>query len=173
MDLEKCPLTNEVKHSMIAEAAFLRSEKRDYPGDPVADWLRAEADIEDAVAVYCRSPNQEQENSAYQRIRTEVQQILEKAEETVNAETIRQALEKVTGQFRQLEGFVPSAIDRASKTVKQEIADTIEKLGYNWDNFRIKQSELLVNWKDKGAQTIDRTTKSMYDWLRRWRSKDD
>jgi hypothetical protein len=173
LGIQKCPLTNEEKHNMIAEAAFLGAEKRDFPGDPVADWLAAEAEIEDALTAYCRSEDQEQEYSAYQRIRTEVHRVLEKAEETVNAEAIRQALEKVTGQLRQAGEFVPETIDRASKAVKQEIAGSIGKLGYNWDHFRINQSELLASWKDKGTHTMSRTTKSFYDWLNRWRNRND
>jgi len=171
MDIQKCPLTNEEKNSMIAEAAYFRSRNRDYPGDPLADWLGAESEVEDALAAYCRSENQEQEFSAYQRIRTEVRRILEKAEETVNADTVRQALEKVTGQLRQVGEFIPENIDKASKTVKHEITGAIEKLGYNWDNFRIKQSELLASWKDKSTHTLNQTTKSFQDWLSRWRNK--
>ena len=169
MDIQKCPLTSAEKNSMIAEAAFLRSRKRDYPGDPLADWLAAEAEIEEALAACCQSENQDYEFSAYQRIGAELRRALEKAEESVNANTIGQALEKVTGQFRQMGELVPDAIDKASKSVKQEIAGTLGKLGYNWDNFRIKHSELLANWKDKGAHAINRTTKSFHDWIGRWR----
>lgn len=170
MDIQKCPLTDEEKNNMIAEAAFLRAEKRDFPGDPVVDWLAAETEIEDALAACCRSKDQAQDYSAYRRIRAEVRRVLEKAGETINEDTIRQALEKVTGQFRQAGGFVPEAIDRASEKVKQEISATLEKLGYNWNKFRIKQGEFFANWKDKGTHTMNRTAKSFHDWLSRWSS---
>lgn len=173
MDIQKCPLTEEEKHSMIAEAAFLRAKKRDRPGDPVADWLEAEAEVENDLAAYCRSEVRAQEYSAYQRIRTEVRRIVEKTEDNVNAETIRQALEKVTGQLRQVGEFLPDTIDRASKAVRQEITGTVEKLGQNWHNFRIKQSELFASWKEKGAHTFSQTTQSFHDWLRHWRNRDD
>jgi hypothetical protein len=45
-----CPLTLEEKHNMIAEAAFLRFKQRNYPGDPIADWLAAEAELENALS---------------------------------------------------------------------------------------------------------------------------
>ena len=171
MDVQKCPLTNTEKHSMIAEAAFLRSRNRDYPGDPVADWLGAEAEIDAALAAFCRSPHKDQEFSAYQRFRAEVRRVLEKAEETINAETIRQALDKVNGRFRQLGEFVPETIEEASKAVKQEIADAIEKSGYTWENLRIKQGELFASWKDKSIHTLNQKSKMFYDWLSHWRSK--
>lgn len=37
----------EIRHAMIAEAAYYRAEKRGFiPGDEMDDWLRAEVDIE-------------------------------------------------------------------------------------------------------------------------------
>ena len=35
---------------MIEEAAYLRAEKRGSSGDPVADWLAAEAEIDELLA---------------------------------------------------------------------------------------------------------------------------
>ena len=112
MDIDKCPLTPEARRSMIAEAAFLKSRQRDYPGDPVADWLQAEAEIDAAVAQYCQSVDQDRDFSAYRRFRSEVLRILEKAEATVNVDTVAQALDNVREQFRQMGEFVPAAVDR-------------------------------------------------------------
>jgi hypothetical protein len=40
----------EVRHQMIAEAAYYLAEKRNFQdGDPVADWLKAESMIERAL----------------------------------------------------------------------------------------------------------------------------
>jgi len=37
----------EIRHAMIAEAAYYLAEKRGFtPGDEMADWVRAEAEIE-------------------------------------------------------------------------------------------------------------------------------
>jgi Protein of unknown function (DUF2934) len=171
MNLDKCPLTDEEKHKMIAEAAFLRSRQRAFPGDPVADWLMAEAELNDALATYCRSEHGERELPVYHRMRAEVRRILEKAVGTVNPETIGQVLAKVNADLRKTGEFLPESIDRASKAVKQEIEDVISRLGQNWDTLRIKQSELLAGWKDKGTQTWSRTAQSFHQWLARWRNK--
>jgi Protein of unknown function (DUF2934) len=173
MDLQKCPLTDEEKHRMIAEAAFFKSQKRATPGDPMADWLGAERELEDALTAFCRSANQEPELSAKRQIRAEVRRILEKAGDTVNGETIRQALAKVTAELHRMGTFLPETIDRASTSVKQEIAGTIEKLGHNWTHFRIKPSELVANWKERGTQTLNQTSRSFYSWLSHWRNRDD
>ena len=173
MDIQKCPLTNEEKNNMIAEAAFLKAQKKDYPGDVLADWLVTEAQMEEDLAAYCRSDHQQQEYPACQRVRTDVRRVLEKAEETVTAETIRQALENATGLLRRVGEFVLEAIDRAMKAVKQEIAGSIEKLGDGWDHFGTKQSELLASWKDKGIQTMSGRAQSICGWLNCWRIRDD
>lgn len=41
------PVTREERHSLIAEAAYLRAEQRGFSGgDPVEDWLLAEQEID-------------------------------------------------------------------------------------------------------------------------------
>ena len=45
------PVTQEERRKMIAEAAFIRSRERDFPGtDPVGDWLEAEREIDRKLA---------------------------------------------------------------------------------------------------------------------------
>ena len=39
-------LTPETRQRLIAEAAYYRAERRGFGGDPLADWLEAEADID-------------------------------------------------------------------------------------------------------------------------------
>ncbi|MDA8137910.1 MAG: DUF2934 domain-containing protein [Desulfobacteraceae bacterium] len=171
MIIDKCPLSEEEKLKMIAEAAFLKSRQRDFEGDPVADWLSAEAELHDALAAKCRLEQEEQAFSAYHRIRMEVQRLLEKAEETINAETVRQALAKATADLRKAGDILPESIDRASKAVKQEIEEAIGRLGQIWDGSRIRPNELLSDWKEKGARSWHRTTQSFQQWLTRWRNR--
>jgi len=150
---------------MIAEAAFAKSENRGRPSDPVNDWLEAETELDDALAAHCRPADPTQESSAHERMRHGVRRILEKAEETVNAETITQALAKVKAELRQRGEFFPGAIDRAAKAVRHEIAGSLEKLGHKWDDFRISHGELLEDWKDKGSHAFQ-------EWVSHWRDKD-
>jgi hypothetical protein len=43
--------TGEARHEMIAEAAYYRAEKRGFQnGDPVFDWLAAEAEIDEQLS---------------------------------------------------------------------------------------------------------------------------
>jgi hypothetical protein len=43
-------ISGERRHQLIAEAAYLRAEARGFVGgDPVADWLEAERDIDQRI----------------------------------------------------------------------------------------------------------------------------
>jgi hypothetical protein len=39
-------VTERERRQMIAEAAYFRAEKRGFGGDPVADWIEAEAEVD-------------------------------------------------------------------------------------------------------------------------------
>lgn len=42
----KSAVTPEQRYCMIAEAAYFHAERRGFKGDPVQDWVAAEAEIE-------------------------------------------------------------------------------------------------------------------------------
>jgi len=45
--VQPAPVTREKRHSLIAEAAYLRAERRGFSGgDPVEDWLLAEREVD-------------------------------------------------------------------------------------------------------------------------------
>lgn len=46
------PITSEERHRLIAQAAYLRAEKRGFQnGDPEQDWLEAEKEIDAALTI--------------------------------------------------------------------------------------------------------------------------
>ncbi len=46
------PVTAEVRHTMIAESAYLRAEQRGFaPGGETEDWLAAEAEVDALLAL--------------------------------------------------------------------------------------------------------------------------
>ena len=68
MKLDQCPLTNDEKQRMIAEAAYFRFANRKFTsGDPVKDWFTAEADIEKSLKVFCGVKPQRKALVDYQR----------------------------------------------------------------------------------------------------------
>jgi Protein of unknown function (DUF2934) len=82
MDLNRCPLTEEEKHSMIADAALRKSEKRGFAaGDPLKNWHKAEADLEKALNVQCKPQPHQPEKAESQGERRGAWKILAHAEE--------------------------------------------------------------------------------------------
>jgi hypothetical protein len=43
-------VSDDQRRSMIAEAAYLRAAQRDFKGDPVADWLDSEREVDALLA---------------------------------------------------------------------------------------------------------------------------
>ena len=87
--------TSEERHRMIEAAAYYRAKKRGFSdGDPVKDWLEAEGEIEASFKQPDAANFSKQERAAYQRMRAEFKKILAGAQDTINADTIRQAFDR-------------------------------------------------------------------------------
>jgi hypothetical protein len=51
-------ISNDVRHNLIAEAAYYRAQRRGFQnGDPVEDWLAAEAEIDEQLSEPIRRPS--------------------------------------------------------------------------------------------------------------------
>jgi hypothetical protein len=164
--------TSQEKHRMIAEAAYFRAEKEGFIGcDPVKNWLAAEAEIEESLKTSRGSEPHKQESAAYEKMRREMKKVLAGTYDTVSAETIRRAVEKVNRELKEVGEFVPETIDRASRKLKQEIAAAAESMGSGWESFSEKSSELFVVWKDRSANFLNQASRALNDWVSRYRKK--
>ena len=68
MKLDQCPLTNDEKQRMVAEAAYFRFANRNFTsGDSVKDGVTAEAAIENSLNVFCGVKPQRKALVDYQR----------------------------------------------------------------------------------------------------------
>ena len=111
---------SEERHRMTETAAYYRAEKRGFSGgDPVKDWLEAEGEIEASFKHPDEADSSKQERAAYQRMRAEFKKILAGAQDTINADTIRQAFDRSGRELKELGKFVPATVDRAGKRLKQ------------------------------------------------------
>lgn len=69
MKLNQCPLTDDEKRHMIAEAAYYRSSKTGSGSeDPIGDWLDAEAEVERSLKDLCRKEAPGKRLEAYQHM---------------------------------------------------------------------------------------------------------
>ena len=159
---------------MIETAAYYRAQKRGFSGgDPVADWLEAEREIE-ALLQHAdhtgatrleHAAHRMQDHAAYQRMRTEFKKILAGAQDTINADTIRQAFDRAGKEIRELGEYVPDTVDRAGKRLKQEVAAAVEKMGPRWNTISEKSHGLFEIWKGKGSQFLNRAHTALHGWV--------
>ena len=166
------PSAPEERHRMIETAAYYRAEKRGFSdGDPVKDWLEAEREIDASFQQLDETGSSMQEHAAYQRMRTEFIKILAGAQDTINAETIRQAFDRSSRELKELGKFVPATVDRAGKRLKQEVAAAAEKMGPRWDALSQKSHGLFDIWKDKGERFVNQAHTALNSWVSRYRDK--
>ena len=165
--------TPEQRHGMIAKAAYFRAERRGFAGsDPIEDWLVSEVEIEKSLKDLSEAEPHKQEHAAYQRMRLEMKRLLANTQNSVNADTIKQAFEKVNRELRELGEFVPGTVDKASKRLKRELATTAERMGSRWEVFSEKSGDLFEVWKDRGTNFLNQAPKALNDWVHRYRKKD-
>ena len=158
--------TSAERHRMIETAAYYRAQKRGFSGgDPVADWLEAEREIEALLQQADDTGSNRQVHAAYQRMRAEFKKILAGAQDTINADTIRQAFERVGKEIRKLGEYVPDTVDRAGKRLKQEVVAAVEKMGPRWNTISEKSHGLFEIWKGKGSRFLNRAHTALHGWV--------
>ena len=163
---------SEERHRMTETAAYYRAEKRGFSGgDPVKDWLEAEGEIEASFKHPDEADSSRQERAAYQRMRAEFKKILAGAQDTINADTIRQAFDRSGRELKELGKFVPATVDRAGKRLKHEVAAAGEKMSPKWDAFSERSHGLFEIWKDKGGQFVNLAHTALNSWVSRYRNK--
>jgi hypothetical protein len=164
--------TPDQKQRMIAEAAYYRAEKRGFAGgEPDNDWFSAEAEIEESLNTQGNKDLRSQELAAYESMRREMKKLLANIQDTVNADTIKQAFDKAGKEIRGLGEFLPETVDKASKMLKNEIAATVERLGPRWESFSGKSAEIFEVWKDRGIGFLNQASGALNDWVGRYRKK--
>lgn len=154
----------EKRRHMIEEAAYYRALKRGFDGgDPVEDWLAAEREINRLLP----SPQQQKrELAAYQQLRQAVQEILGEARETLNAETIRQALDKAVAQLKQIGEYTADTVDKVAASVEKDMANAAQAIGQKLETFSGKTADLFQVWRDRGNKFLTTAATALGDWLR-------
>jgi hypothetical protein len=164
--------TPEEKHRMIATAAYYRAQKRGFSeGNPETDWLEAEKEIEALLQQAEDAGADQEEHAAYERMRAEFKKILAGAQDTINADTIKQAFERAGKEIKELGEYVPETVDRAGKRLKKEVAAAVEKMGPRWNTISEKSHGLFEIWKGKGSQFFNQAYTALNNWARRHHDK--
>lgn len=157
-------VTPEQRWRMIAEAAYYQAERRGFGGDPVSDWLEAEAEIDRMLAGRAFEREKE-ELAAYARLREEVKRILEEARGTVNADTIRQAVDRAGRELRDVGGYAAGTVNKVLAALRKDLASTGEKMGSRAEAATERASDLFEIWKDRSSTFLAQAAKAVSDWL--------
>jgi hypothetical protein len=166
------PTTTEQRKRMIAEAAYFRAEKKGFASsDPVQDWLTAEEEIDKHLEELRVNESQKQVLEAYEKMRRKMKKMFADTRDTINADTLKQAFDKVNKEFKNIGEFLPETVDKAGKKFKNEMAAAVQKLDSNRKDFSDKSLELFDVWKDRGTHFLNQATDVLNDWLSQYRSK--
>ncbi len=111
------------------------------------------------------TPQQKQELAAYEKLREEVRRLLSEVRDTVNAETVRQAVDKATERLKQAGGYTAEALGKAGEALKKDMASAAEKLGPKWEAFSEKSADLFGVWRDRGGVFLGQASHAVGVWL--------
>ena len=165
---------SDEKHHMIETAAYYRAEKRGFSsGDPVADWIEAEREINTSLQHHDDPVSAEHETAAYRRSRDEFKRIMAGTQERISPNTIKKAFDRAGRELKQLGEFFPDTVDRTGRRLRQEVAAAVEKTGSRWDFLADKSHEIFDDWKDRGDQFVRKASTALNTWVRRFREKEE
>lgn len=156
-------ISPEERQRLIAEAAYFRAAERGFQGgDPVDDWLRAEAEINRTLP----HPRQQKEDLLlYERLRNEIRTRLADIQTTVNPETIRDAIERAVMRVQEAGGQTAEAVNRVAESLKKDLASAAERMGPKWESFSDQGADLFTVWRDRGTKFLGRAAVAVGEWM--------
>lgn len=156
-------ISPEERQRMIAEAAYLRAARRGFQdGDPLADWLAAEAEINRLLP---RAQQQKEELALYERLRAEIQDRLSEIRAGVSAESIRDAVERAVARLRETGGQTSETLNRVAESLRKDITSAAERMGPQWEAFSERSADVFGVWRDRGSSFLARAAGAVGEWL--------
>jgi phage-related minor tail protein len=150
----------EERQRMIAAAAYLRAEQRGFVGgDPAADWLAAEAEVDQRLAA------QKHERAALQRMYEEVARALGEVREKVSAQALEDALQKASAVVREAGEYTGETVSKVTEAVKKELAVTAMRLAPKWEALSGEAAGLFEVWQDRSKAFLGRAATATGEWL--------
>lgn len=156
-------ISPEERQRLIAEAAYFRAAERGFQGgDPVEDWLSAEAEINRALP----PPRQQKEDLLlYERLRNEVRTRLADIQSSVNPESIRDAIERAVVRVQGAGGQTAEAVNRVAESLKKDLASAAERMGPKWESFSDQTADVFAVWRDRGTTFLGRAAAAVGEWM--------
>ena len=164
--------TSEERHRMIAQTAYFQAERRGFAeGDPIKDWLAAEAEIEKLLMGNRQPGLQKQDLAAYVKKRLEMKKLMADTHGAVNADSIKRAFNRVNTELKEIGEFVPETVDKARHMLRREMTASVEKMGSKWKTFSGRSTQMFNVWEEKGVNFFNRASRTLNDWAKKYRHK--
>ena len=125
---ERTSVTPEEREQMIAVAAYYRAERRGFaPGDPLVDWLEAEAEIDGLLAQEAAAPEERPPSAAMDSASGDVGEDARSAREQGRAEDTA-------------EGDIPHSEER--RAFEERFAEDLRQLAGVLETLRVRAEVL-------------------------------
>lgn len=164
--MEQSPalLTDQDRRRLIAEDAYFRALNRGFEGgDPLADWLAAEREISRLLP----GPKQQKEEQAvYIKLRAAIRERLAAVRENVNADTVREALDKARASLRDAGEHTAETIDKVANTVEKDVAAAVQRMGPAWESFSTRTAGLFEVWRDRSTAFLGQAAGALGEWMK-------
>lgn len=112
-----------------------------------------------------QTPEQKEELAAYEKLRQRVKQSLAEVRETVNADNIRQVVDKAGTQLKEVGEHTAEAINKATQALKKDLSSVANKLEPKWEAFAEKTDDLFEAWRDRSSVFLGQASRAIGDWL--------
>jgi hypothetical protein len=100
-----------------------------------------------------------------------VRRLLAEVSENVNAETVKQALDKASARMKEVGGYTSEVLNKAAEALKKDLARTAQRLGPKWSEFSEKSADLFAVWRDRGTHFLGRAAVATGEWLQKTGSR--
>src|SRR5690606_31924370 len=161
----------EERPRVVAEAPYYRAERPGFrEGGSVNDWLEAEREVDRMLSGQDRDRKAE-EVAAYKRLREEIRKILGEVRETVNADTMRQAVDRAGKELREAGGYAADTVNKVVSALKKDVAGTADRVGSRWETVSGRASDVFDIWRDRSSAFLAHAAKGVADWLEDVRGK--
>lgn len=160
---EEVGVSPDERRRMIAEAAYFRAAARGFRGgDPVQDWLAAEAEID---RVLPPPERQSEERAVYEKLREEIERRFAEMRDAVNAEGVRGAVDRAVVQMKEMGVYTAETINKVAGTVQKDLASAAVKMGPEWKKFSSRSADAFAVWRDRGRGFLAGAASAVGEWL--------
>lgn len=158
------------REKLIAEAAYFRAMSNSFTTDPVKNWLEAEKEVDLKLALQQQKAMKE-EVAVFEKLRLEMIKILGNIQDTVKADTFKQALDKAIDEVKGMGKYTAESIGKGTEALKKDIVRNLDKYKGTWPGISGKATGLFSVWRERSAHFLKEAGEAADSWLKQVRGK--